>query len=206
MEQQRITINKSDKVLLLHGFLSGARLNGNPLYDSGGILKQKLKNYHETKLNTQENLSFFDLNLFNLWKLYYQTQEFCKQEETLDNLQRKLELHLPQIIICHSMGCHLLENYIRSGRKLPNETGRIIYCQPDTRTISSNLIESIYSPIDLILWLSALVNLSVPTGLYPNHGTQSLNSSPDLLQTLQSHPFWPVASHLAPLDFGITVQ
>jgi hypothetical protein len=158
------------------------------------------------KLNNEENLNLFDLNLANLWRLYSQTQEYCKHEETLDSLQSQLDLFLPKVIICHSLGCQLLENYICSGRKLPDQAERIIYCQPDTRAVSSNLIEIIYSPVDLILWLSAIVNLSLPAGLYPVQGTQNLNSNPGLMQTLRSHPFLPIGSHLAPLDFGIIVR
>jgi hypothetical protein len=206
MERRQIILKNSDSHLLLQGFLSGAEFGAKPLYQGGKERKDRLTNCVEMTLNNEISLNLFDLNLFNIRKLYYQTQEFCNQEATLDNLQRKLELELPQVILCHSMGCQLLENYIQSGRKLPDETRRIIYCQPDTRSTSSDLIEILCSPVDLILWLSALVNLSLPTGLHPIKGTQHMNSNPEPFQTLQSHPFWPVGSHLAPLDFGITVE
>jgi hypothetical protein len=206
MKKPKITVDRFDRTFLMHGFLSGANFDSKPLYDSGGILKQQLYNCRELKLNIGENLDLFSLNLINLWILYRRTQLYCKKEETLNSLKLKLEYYDPKTIICHSLSCQLLENYIQSGRKLPAGTQKVIYCQPDTRTISSDLIETIYSKYDLKLWLSAILNTGIPLGLYPDTNLQHCNSNHDLFHTLQSHPFLPVGSHLAPLDFGITVE
>jgi hypothetical protein len=201
MEKPRILLNTQDRHLLCDGFLFGANFLGQPLYQSAISLKEKLPHRQEIKLNCSENLDVLSLNLFNIWRLYRKTQQTCTKEETLNLVQTHLESYLPHVIICHSIGCHLMENYINSGRKLPKETDRIIYCQSDSRTVSLPWIENYYSPLDPILYLSWLVNLSRPVGLQKVKNCHNTNLPPDFARAFRSHLFWPAGLHLDTFNF-----
>lgn len=169
-EQKALT-----EIFAAGGFYSGANFRfmslENQLYPSWAKLRQNSPSFKEFTLNNK-TLSLLDFNPISLYKDYKDTQRYCEQTSTLKDFNFQIQKAQPKVIIGHSMGCHLIENWLlwlqSQGLQLPECVERIIYYQSDSRTVSSSMIENHYSPLDPMLVISAIVNGSTPVGLVPN--------------------------------------
>jgi Lecithin:cholesterol acyltransferase len=165
------------------GFYSGASFRfmslENQLYPSWANLRKNSPSFREFTLNNK-TLSLFDFNPINLYKEYKNTQEYCKKTSTLEDFNFQIQESQPKIVMGHSMGCQLIENWLcwlqSQNLEIPSSIERIIYYQSDSRTVSNPMIENHYSPVDPMLIISTIVNGSTPIGLVPD--TKHLSNVP----------------------------
>lgn len=170
IEQKALT-----EIFAAGGFYSGASFRfmslENQLYPSWDKLRQDSQSFKEFTLNNK-TLGLSDFNPISLYKDYKDTQLYCEQTNTLKDFNLQIQEAQPKVIMGHSMGCHLIENWLlwlqSQALELPVCVERIIYYQSDSRSVSNPIIENHYSPLDPMLIISTIVNGSTPIGLVPN--------------------------------------
>ncbi len=187
-----------NKYFLVGGFCSGARFpNGNKCYDSFTGIKNAGSGYVEYNLNNQD-LNFLDMLSVGL--LYSKTRAECSNNAVLEGLQKQLFEYQPTIIICHSLGCHLFEEYFRLGYPFPPSVKEIRYVQADVERVNNPVVKNLFSPFDPVLMLSNLVNFRllcaglIGDSSHPNNKTHH----PDFLKRHTGVP--PVDAHLDSLN------
>lgn len=107
-----------------------------------------------------------------LWRDHYEDEKFLAQAaETFERLQIFLEKEKPAVIVCHSMGCFLLNEFCKNF-VLPTSVRTIVLIQSDLSTkeplnfLTKDLsIYNVYCPWDSTLLLSAIYNRSWRVGL-----------------------------------------
>lgn len=127
----------------------------------------------------KENASFFQsLNPFYTWDVYRREKKTARDPETFQHLVDFFSRGQPKTIICHSMGCSLLVEYLKH-KKLPMSVRHVIFNQADVpasgttfpaeielRIRQKNLfITNTYCPWDPSLWCSMLIGGSLKAGL-----------------------------------------
>jgi hypothetical protein len=175
LQTSRLKQKLISEFFLVGGFYSGAKFKflelESQLYPSWTKIKEKTESYREFTLNNRI-LGVLDFNPISLYKEYKETQEYCQSQSTINEFNSQIQEAKPRVIAAHSMGCFLVENWIKKlksdGQSIPDFVSKIIYYQSDSRTVSDSMIENHYSPIDLMLLISTLVNGSTPVGLVPN--------------------------------------
>jgi hypothetical protein len=173
------------KVVLIHGFGIGrdAPVLFRRLEEDGGfsVFKDMLA-YENAKVfywDIQVKMNL--LQVINPWevkRLYDQERVQAAAPATLLSLHEFISQEKPDTLFCHSMGCYLLDNYLKT-YDLPNFVKHIIFIQGD---IQNNFIEentkiqtllaskkttftNLYCPWDYTLWCSLLYNRYLPVGL-----------------------------------------
>jgi hypothetical protein len=127
-------------------------------------------------LNNNEILTWLDLCPEKYLRLYRETRSACVGEELKNELKSKIEEYNPDIIFCHSLGCLLLVAILNQGFEISDNT-RIIFSHADTDTIPAlSNIENYYSPFDIALWVSTIVNLKLAAGLRLMDGICNIRS------------------------------
>ncbi len=93
----------------------------------------------------------------------------------------------PEIVMCHSMGCQFLANYLQTNL-LPSSVRKIILLQGDTSRLTqfntTVPIISSYCYWDYTLWVSVILNRYLPIGLV---GSKTVNNKFLVLLQLQPH-------------------
>jgi hypothetical protein len=191
------------KYLLIHGF--GTKVN----YDLGFYKyppnedflawkeeikegRAKIFSWGITQSKNWKNV----LNPLSYLELYKREKSLAKNKYMLLELNKVIKETNPEIIVCHSMGCYLLENYCGS-YDLPKSLQKIVFSQGDIRKIS-NLekqlesnpalkLQNYYCSWDQALISSVAVNLSRPAGLFGIRIKESLKNQ---IQNI----FWPLGN------------
>lgn len=101
-------------------------------------------------------------------KLYKEELDLIHTDELQTNLKLFLEQEQPETIVCHSMGCKLLQLHLENFT-LPSSVKSIVIIQSDlpldTSYNTSIPIHHLYCPWDPTLLLSSLANKSIRAGL-----------------------------------------
>jgi hypothetical protein len=123
--------------------------------------------------------SFWELfNPFEHLKLYDREKAKSQSSNTHKNLKTFLYQENPEVIVCHSMGCSLLLNYLDTN-PLPNSVRHIVFVQGNTsqsrklpeslqtQLVSKHLhLTNLFCPWDQALWSLVLTKHVVPAGLF----------------------------------------
>ena len=168
--------------LLIHGF--GTKIN----YDLGFYQYRPTEDF----LAWEKDIEFGNAKIFSWgirqdknWKnianvaqyldLYIREKSLAQNKYMLIELDKVIKETQPEIIVCHSMGAFLLENYC-SSFELPEYAKKIVFSQADIRSIpnlekqlvlnQSLKLHNYYCGWDPALISSLAVNLSRPDGLY----------------------------------------
>ena len=105
------------------------------------------------------------------WIKHYQSEKaIATSSATLERLQDFLEQEKPEIIICHSMGCYLLNNFCKNF-SLPDSVKKIIFVQADTSALSASYapsapLHNFFCPWDPTLLISMIFNREKRVGLF----------------------------------------
>ncbi len=183
----------SIEIFAAGGFYSGASFDvmnfQTKLYQSWTKLRKSSPSFEEFTLNNK-TLSIFDFNPLSLYKDYVETQKYCEQNATLELFNLRIQEANPRIIMGHSIGCHLIENWLNwlkdNDLGIPKNVQRIIYYQSDSRTVSNPIIENHYSPLDPMLIISTIVNGTIPVGLMPDSSHESnVPMHPSVLRSMR---------------------
>lgn len=110
------------------------------------------------------------LNPF-FWRGIYEKEKILSQVVTTHQQFCEFLFHeQPEIIVAHSMGCYLLNEYLNKNF-LPPSVKKIVFVQADlSNKIKLNFslpILNLYCPWDPTLWLSVLYNRAWRGGLSP---------------------------------------
>lgn len=125
-------------------------------------------------IERQVNL-FQILNPFFLANHYEDEKFLAQARETRERLRAFLEREQPEIIVCHSMGCFLLNKYLENFT-LPKSVRAIVFSQSDDiispppltpSTPSSLSTHNLYCPWDPTLLISSIYNKKWRAGLRP---------------------------------------
>ncbi len=170
------------KYLLIHGF--GTKVN----YDLGFWKYPPTEDFDAWS----KEIEFGNAKIFSWgirqeksWKnilnpmpyldLYRREQSLAMNKYMIEELHKTMTETQPEIIVCHSMGSFLLENYCGLF-DLPSSLQKIVFSQADIRKIPNiekqlknnpNLkLQNYYCGWDNALLSSFLINLSRPAGLY----------------------------------------
>jgi hypothetical protein len=167
---------EQQKVLFVGGFCSGSwwgnflgkvsRMNGDKNWEINN------PNYLSEifTLNDDRILTWWDLCPEKYLRLYRETRAACSGDHLKNELKERIEDYKPDIIFCHSLGCLLLVAILNQGFEIQPQT-RIIFSHADVDTIPSLAhIENYYSPFDIALWVSTIVNLRLAAGLKTMQG------------------------------------
>jgi len=126
----------------------------------------------------KRRLSVFDaVNPFSYLSLYRVERQKARDVELLHSLQETLQKTKPTQIICHSMGCYLLIQYLQRFQ-LPESVKKITFLQADCslgdleslsakKTLMHVKFQHIYSFFDYTLWTSSLLHRTIRAGLRP---------------------------------------
>jgi hypothetical protein len=124
------------------------------------------------------DLDFWQVhNIPQMFDYYYQERTYCDSKIAHDRLAQFLSEHQPKAIACHSLGCHLILQYLNK-HHLPDRTTAIYLAQGDfdrdfaitnpailNRIEQGNLkIYNYYQPWDQMLLISLLANRRVAAG------------------------------------------
>jgi len=91
--------------------------------------------------------------------------------------------HAPKTIVCHSLGCYLLLNYLRK-YDLPHSVTRVVFVQADLSRSAESIdklsekhiaLINYYCPWDYVLLSSVLFNKYIPAGLFGLSGSYVFN-------------------------------
>lgn len=107
--------------------------------------------------------------LENLWPYayiqhYLQERLLASSDTTRLNLGKELKRAKPEVIVCHSMGCHILLEYVKR-KKLPPSVKKVVFLQGDCAVdelLDSSLLKlnveviTTFRILDYSLWLSSL--------------------------------------------------
>ncbi|MCX6715079.1 MAG: hypothetical protein NTX72_04670 [Candidatus Uhrbacteria bacterium] len=108
------------------------------------------------------------LNPLLIQQLYQDEYKLIQSLELQRTLQLFLEREKPSMIVCHSMGCSLLQNYLEKFT-LPSSIKSIVLVQSDlaaTKKLRTNVtLHHLYCPWDPTLLLSSLVSNHLRAGL-----------------------------------------
>ena len=129
------------KYLLIHGF--GTKVN----YDLGFFQYPPTEDFlawkdliksGEAKIfswGIRQSKTFKNvLNPLPYLQLYKAELKLANNKYMLEELNKTIVATQPEIIVCHSMGSYLLENYCGSF-ELPNSVTKIVFSQADIRAI-----------------------------------------------------------------------
>jgi hypothetical protein len=191
------------KYLLIHGF--GTKVN----YDLGFYKYPPTEDF----LAWKEDIGLGNAKIFSWgirqeknWRnvlsplpyleLYKREKSLVKNKYLLLELHKAIEETNPEIIVCHSMGCFLLENYCGL-HNLPKSVQKIVFSQGDIVRIP-NLekqlgqnpklkLENYYCGWDQALLTSVSVNLYKPAGLFGIRINKELGNQ---IQNI----FWPLGN------------
>ncbi len=165
------------KILLIHGFAVGL---------SSPILRCKLGPEAEFlafkddiadglarvfKWGIQARVAWSQLlNPFYIYRHYKLERAMALDEATHEQLQIELEQMQPEVIVCHSMGCVLLQAHLLAF-KLPSSVRAIVFVQSDSefgaRVDVSVPVYNLYCPWDPTLIASSLTRGQWCAGLRP---------------------------------------
>lgn len=118
------------------------------------------------------------LSPFLIRDLYNKERDLIYSERLQRDLQIFLEKQKPSVIVCHSMGCVLLQHYLEKF-SLPSSVETIVLIQSDlpaTASLRTNIpIHHLYCPWDPTLLLSSVTNRHLRAGLCKskNSGTEN---------------------------------
>jgi Serine hydrolase len=133
----------------------------------------------------------------------YKTEnKLIKTHVFQNDLNQKLLENQPKIIICHSMGCKVLLEYLENF-ELTHSVQKIIFMNADTSpklTTKQNLviknliqknikIENCFCPWDETLWVSSLANFEIRAGLF---GYQKINKETAIQNIFKPLNYSPV--------------
>lgn len=185
---------KKQKILLIHGFGTSVK-NEIMSLTSKGFLGKNLDYREFTAFNhlvKEGNALVFRWNdqflatkikdftsIEKYIDLYRREKSKAVAESTQDSLRKMIDDNNPEIIVCHSMGCFLLLNYLEKN-KLNKSVRKIFLVQGDfsrkhqienkdiLKGIEENNLRiiNVYCPWDTTLMVSPFVNrLTLPAGL-----------------------------------------
>ncbi|MFA6132340.1 MAG: hypothetical protein WC702_04780 [Patescibacteria group bacterium] len=138
------------------------------------------------------------LNPLFLLGHYEKERALAQARETHERLKTFLEQIQPEKIICHSMGCFLLNNYLENF-SLPKSVKAIVFSQSDDTDFpfpssssspsnpSSPFIHNLYCPWDPTLWVSCLYHKKQRAGLWPARQTSVKNVFVPLVRPINFH-------------------
>lgn len=111
-------------------------------------------------------------------KLYKEELDLIHTDELQTNLKLFLEQEQPETIVCHSMGCELLQLHLENFN-LPPSVKSIVVIQSDlpigTSFRTSVPIHHLYCPWDPTLILSSVTNKSIRAGLLTHKQSNAKN-------------------------------
>jgi hypothetical protein len=151
--------------------------------------------------NSTELTFWQSLNPLNYRSVYEAERELALSRQTQHKLETKLDQLNPEIVLTHSMGSLLLANYLNDQGPLPPTIRKILFIQSDLDSklqIRNNDIDervshgqlelvNIFCPWDITLWLSALYNLYIPSGLKKRKAQQFRNKHFPLYKRINLH-------------------
>lgn len=112
---------------------------------------------------------FQSVNPFAYLKNYLHEKKQIQDPNYIETLNKFLYQHKPEILICHSMGCLYLANYLKINQ-LPKSIIKIVCIQGDAcrKTVFNTTVPVIsgFCFWDYTLWFSALINKYLPIGLF----------------------------------------
>ena len=163
------------KIVLLHGFAVGltAPIVRSPFGPSASMsaFDKQVKTGDATVFPWGIRLSVQPWELLSLSQMYtlYRDEFDLIHSETLhEQLKQFLDQQQPAVIVCHSMGCTLLQLYLER-HTLPSSVKSIILIQSDQSTHvpfrTTAQIYHLYCPWDPTLLLSSIANRSIRAGL-----------------------------------------
>jgi len=117
-------------------------------------------------IERQVNL-FQILNPFFLINHYEDEKFLAQARETHERLREFLEHEQPEIIICHSLGCFLLNNYLKNFTLLKSVRAIVVSQSDDTVFPTSISVHNLYCPWDPTLIVSSIYNKKWRAGLRP---------------------------------------
>lgn len=120
---------------------------------------------------THNPLSYLDL--------YLKEHRKSKQITTHQSLKKFFDRTNPTTIICHSLGCELLLNYLEN-YNVPTNVKEVVFLQPNTSAlrqitntqfiaqVESEKISAItyFCPWDITLMIGSIVNCQISAGLF----------------------------------------
>ncbi|AFY68956.1 hypothetical protein Pse7367_0653 [Thalassoporum mexicanum PCC 7367] len=127
-----------------------------------------------------QSLDFWQvLDIPTIFNYYYQERAYTNSDTAHDRLGQFLAQQQPRAIACHSLGCHLLLQYLNNQNPLPDRTTAIYFAQGDfdrdyvitnpailVRIKQGHLkIYNYYHPWDQMLLISIGANRRVAAGL-----------------------------------------
>ncbi len=163
------------KIVLIHGY--GANIDS-PFHRINQELDFKAFKRHlqngDAKIyiwsEDTVNLSLFkSLNPFIYQKIYKQDRKKATSNENLKRLHNFLSQEKPEILVCHSLGSHMILSYLEH-YQLPANVKKIFLVQadvPHNRKIPDvhAAIYNVFCYWDVTLVLSMIVNWYIPAGL-----------------------------------------
>mgnify|MGYP001069742061 CR=1 FL=1 len=114
-------------------------------------------------------------NFLACMRLYRTQSRMAREEATQQHLRAYIQRTQPTAIIAHSLGARLFLNMYAQNTTLPASVRAIFLTQGD---VPRNMRVSIapqhrffcgYSPLDEMLWVSTVLNMRVPIGLFGWH-------------------------------------
>jgi len=163
------------KIFLIHGFAVGLTA---PIFRCGFGISAGFRIFEDLILKKEAVVfrwgidsrvnPFRFLNPFFLLN-YYEDEKFLAQAfETHKRLEEFLEKEKPEVIVCHSMGCFLLNEYLKNNQ-LPSSVRTIVFNQADIAKNEEIKIElpvyNFYCPWDPTLIASSIYNRAWRGGL-----------------------------------------
>lgn len=108
-------------------------------------------------------------NPFIYQKIYRQDKTKATSDENFQKLHDFLIQEQPEILVCHSLGCHMILSYLEH-YQLPGSVKKVFLIQadiPHNRKIPQihATIYNVFCYWDVTLVLSMVVNLYIPAGL-----------------------------------------
>lgn len=118
------------------------------------------------------------MNPFLLHQLYRDEDTLTRSLKLQSDLQIFLVVEKPSVIVCHSMGCVLLQQYLEKF-SLPSSVIAIVLIQsdlPETVSLRTDIsIYHLYCPWDPTLLLSSITNKHLRAGLCKSKHTGTKN-------------------------------
>jgi Serine hydrolase len=119
---------------------------------------------------------FRSLNPFAYLSNYFLEKTQIQDPSYINKLKEFLFQSNPEILICHSMGCLFLANYLRTN-ELPKSVKKIILLQADLswqKEFNTDIpIICSYCFLDYTLWISAVLNQYIPIGVFGSKQVKS---------------------------------
>lgn len=178
------------KVVLIHGY--GSHLTTplfRPTFGPCSVFtafREMIKNKEAAVFHwgLKRHVNLFQiLNHLFLINHYEDEKLLAQSHETHKQLQNFFEQKKPEIIVCHSMGCFLLNNYLKNF-VLPKSVRIVIFSQSDdivfpkiSESLNSCnfLIQNLYPPWDPTLLFSSIYNKKWRAGLRPTRQNKIKN-------------------------------